>query len=184
MKKVFIGGSRRLARLNDQIRSKLAEIVERQLHVVVGDANGADRAVQALLAEWRYANVTVYYVGLRPRNNEGGWPLEHVPTPEHSKGFDFYAAKDKRMAADADCGLMIWDGRSRGTLANLANLVDDSKPVSLYVSQRRRFVNVLTPDDLAAVIANAEAASPGDDQSELPLKVPRRSTRGRARRTA
>ena len=78
MKTVFIGGSRKLSRLNEQIRSKLAEITERKLHVLVGDANGADRAVQAQLRDWGYESVTVFFVGSAPRNNEGAWPTERV----------------------------------------------------------------------------------------------------------
>lgn len=110
MKKVFIGGSRRISKLNDQIRSKLAEIVDRELEILIGDANGADRAVQAQLAAWKYPRVSVYFVGPKPRNNVGCWPLLHVETPKGLKGFDFFSAKDKRMAREADCGLMLWDG--------------------------------------------------------------------------
>lgn len=151
MKKVFIGGSRRIPRLNAQIRAKLTEIVERKLHILIGDANGADRAVQAQLAEWGYPNVTIYFVGAKPRNNEGTWPVLIVPAPERAKGFAFYEAKDRQMARDADCGLMIWDGESRGTLSNVTNLVRGAKPVAVYVSKQRRFVNVRSIADLRAL---------------------------------
>lgn len=132
----------------DQIRSKLAEIVDRELEILIGDANGADRAVQAQLAAWKYPRVSVYFVGLRPRNNVGYWPRLHVETPKGLKGFDFFSAKDKRMAREADCGLMLWDGESRGTLANVMNLVGEEKPVAVYVSKQRRFMNARTPADI------------------------------------
>jgi adenine-specific DNA-methyltransferase len=183
MKKVFIGGSRRLPRLNDQIRSKLREIMERNLQVVIGDANGADRAVQAFLAESRYPHVTVYYVGARPRNNEGGWVLERVTTPKGSKGFEFFAAKDRQMAADSDCGLMIWDGHSRGTLANVENLVRNGKPVSLYLSKARRFQNVVSPDDLAPIL-HREILPDQRDSEALASGAPAPTARQRSRRRA
>ncbi len=184
MKTVFIGGSRRLSRLNDKIRAKLADISDRQLHILVGDANGADRAIQALLADWRYPHVTIFYVGSKPRNNEGNWPLLKVATPKGLKGFEFYSAKDKQMAHEADCGLMIWDGESRGTLANVVSLVRDNKPVAVYVSKQRRFVNAVTLADVESLgIRNKEPDS-DSEQRELPLDVPRRPIRKRRRRTA
>ncbi len=190
MKRVFIGGSRRLSRLNDQVRAKLAEIAERELHVLIGDANGADRAVQAQLAEWKYQNVTVYFVGANPRNNEGAWSLSRIAVSGRKRGFEFYAIKDRQMAHDADCGLMIWDGESRGTLANVQNLVSEDKPVAVYVSKQRRFINVLRAEDMlslspalgADIGAKAECVS--TEQEELPLGLPQKPKRKRRRRTA
>ena len=49
MKAVFIGGSRRISRLNAEVRSRLDRIVDQKLPVLVGDANGADRSVQQYL---------------------------------------------------------------------------------------------------------------------------------------
>jgi len=185
MKTVFIGGSRRISRLNDQIRSKLAEIIDRQLQILVGDANGADRAIQTQLAEWHYPHVTVYFVGSRPRNNEGAWPLLRVPTPKGLKGFDFYSVKDRQMAIEADCGMMLWDGESRGTLANVMNLVRDEKPVAVYISKQRRFVSARTPAEVDTLgIRSAEPSIAEAMQSELPLGIPRKPARKHRRRTA
>lgn len=151
MKRVFLGGSRKVSRLNESVRSRLAEIVRRQMQILIGDANGADRAMQRQLADWGYANVVVYFVGAAPRNNEGAWPTCRVPTPSQARGFEFYSAKDRVMAHDAECGLMLWDGESRGTLANVETLVDSGKPVAVYLSPERRFVNVLSESDLEAL---------------------------------
>lgn len=174
MKSVFIGGSRKLSRLNEQIRAKLAEITERRLHVVVGDANGADRAVQAQLRDWGYENVTVYFVGGAPRNNEGAWPTERVAAPPTARGADFYGAKDVVMARAAEAGLMIWDGESRGTLANVRNLVREHKPVAVYMSKQRRFRNVLNEAELQELTSMHRAASANSEsetQPELALGV-------------
>lgn len=153
MKRVFLGGSRRVCRLNDAIRKRLEEIVRREMEVVVGDANGADKALQRQLADWKYPDVVVYHVGARPRNNEGGWPTTRIATGSVVKGFEFYAAKDRAMASEAECGLMLWDGESRGTITNVENLVRAGKPVAVYVSPQRRFINVLTAADMEALRA-------------------------------
>lgn len=185
MKTVFIGGSRRMSRLNDRIRSKLAEIVDRQPQILVGDANGADRAVHAQLAEWNYSHVTIYFVAPKPRNNVGAWPLLRVSTPKGLKGFEFYSVKDKRMASEADCGLMLWDGESRGTLANVVNLVREDKPVAVYVSKLRRFVNAHTSADVDTLAVLSKAESTTDVvQSELPLSEPHKPVGKHRRRTA
>lgn len=46
-----------------------------------------------------------------------------VPASKGKKGFHFYAAKDQRMAEEASVGLMVWDGKSVGTLTNVLRLV-------------------------------------------------------------
>lgn len=33
-----------------------------------------------------------------------------------TKGFNFYASNDLEMAKNADYGLIIWNGKSRGTI--------------------------------------------------------------------
>ena len=186
MKTVFIGGSRKLSRLNEQIRSKLAEITERKLHVLVGDANGADRAVQAQLRDWGYESVTVFFVGSAPRNNEGAWPTERVAVSASAGGRDYYGAKDVVMARTAEAGLMIWDGESKGTLANVKNLVREHKPVAVYVSKQRRFRNVRSEAELrelSSLDSSERASSESEAHPELPLGVPARSpTRKRRRR--
>lgn len=46
MNTVFIGGSRHISRLPAQAKERLNNIIENGHNVVVGDANGADKAVQ------------------------------------------------------------------------------------------------------------------------------------------
>lgn len=178
MSVVFIGGSRHLGRLNNSIREKLHELVERHLPIVIGDANGADKAVQSQLSEWNYPAVTVHFTGLKPRNNVGHWPTQRTDAPPSARGAAFYAAKDRTMAHQASYGLMIWDGESTGTLANVEHLLRDKKPVALYVSKLRKFVSLRALEDLAGVpLPPSEAARlsrilTSTSQSELPLASP------------
>jgi len=55
--KVFIAGSRRLSRLNKDMRRRIDNIVNKGFTVIVGDANGVDRAVQRYLSSRHYGSV-------------------------------------------------------------------------------------------------------------------------------
>ena len=78
MNTVFIGGSRRVSRLPAAARDRVDNVIEKGLAVSVGDANGADKAVQKHLADARYDRVTVYCSGDSCRNNIGQWKTRHV----------------------------------------------------------------------------------------------------------
>ena len=135
MTTVFVAGSRAISKLNDQIRERLDNIMRQQLSVLVGDANGADKAVQAYLAKCAYRNVTVYSMQVS-RNNVGDWPIKHHfggPTAKHDR--HFYGIKDLAMTKDATWGFMLWDGESKGTLTNVVNLLNTKK-------RRRYFILV------------------------------------------
>ena len=116
---VFIGGSRHVSRLSSQVKDRLANVVKSGHRVIVGDANGVDKAVQKHLCEVGYESVTVFCSGDRPRNNLGHWSTHNVVPPKGAKGFQYYAAKDREMAREADFGLMIWDSKSVGTILNI-----------------------------------------------------------------
>ena len=151
MQAVFLGGSRRIARLNQSVRSKLDEFLARGLWIFVGDANGADRGIQQHLASRSYERVIVYSVTDIPRNNVGNWKVRLVEAPRGARGFDLYSAKDKQMAEDASFGLMLWDGKSRGTFENARNLLERGKPVALYLGPARCFVNLESMKDLEEI---------------------------------
>jgi hypothetical protein len=55
--RVFIGGSRHVTRLEAEVRRRLDRIVEKGLPVVIGDANGADEAVQRYLSDRQFEMV-------------------------------------------------------------------------------------------------------------------------------
>src|SRR6185436_5377497 len=128
MKKVFLSGSRRLSRIPSEVRQRLDEMIRRELAILVGDANGADKAVQSYFAEKGYEKVTVYCTGGGCRNNVGRWPVRAVPAPHSARDFAYFTAKDAAMADDADVALMLWDGQSSGTIVNVARLVSRAKP--------------------------------------------------------
>lgn len=158
MSVVFIGGSRRLSRLNEVIRGRLDNIIERNHAVIIGDANGGDRAVQSYLAQRGYRSVTVYCTNADCRNNIGQWPVRSIAA-SGQRGFDFYALKDAAMAADAECGFMLWDGNSKGTLFNIRRLLAAGKPVVVYLATNHTCHTIRHEADLALLGAPSQAVT-------------------------
>ena len=144
---MFIGGSRHVSSLPDQVKERLDNVIGNGLRVVVGDANGADRAVQKYLLDAAYGNVVVFCSGERYRNNLGRWQTRNVAAPRGVKGFQFHAVKDREMAREADFGFMIWDGRSAGTILNVLRLVRAGKKTVLLHVPARQAMTFKTPAD-------------------------------------
>ena len=53
------------------------------------------------------------------------------------------------MVEEADYGLMLWDGKSRGTLTNIVDLVQQGRPVVVYVVPAKTFATLREPEQLA-----------------------------------
>ena len=158
MTSIFIGGSRAISRLNAELQAKLDEFIERECTIFVGDASGADKAVQQHLASRGYGRVVVYCMD-RCRNNVGSWPVNSVSSPGSTRGFAYYAAKDLAMANDAKCGMMLWDGESKGTLNNIQNLISAGKKTLVYFSPDGAFHKLVSPADLDGLIHRCDAAA-------------------------
>ncbi len=152
--RMFVSGSRQVSRLNADVRRRLDRIIERGVPVVIGDANGVDKAVQTYLHKKGYGGVEVFCSGAECRNNVGGWSERHVPVAAGARGFAFYAAKDAAMAQEASVGLMIWDRKSVGTLLNVSRMVDQHKTAVVYVVPEKRFLDLKTNADWEALLAS------------------------------
>jgi nitrogen regulatory protein PII len=163
MNAVFIGGSRRLGRMNAELARRLDNIIQKELRVLVGDANGFDRAAQKYLADHGYRSVVVYCTNGQCRNNVGDWPRQVVEFHGRGHGLEFYTAKDDAMLRDAEYGLFAWDGKSKGTLRNIRKMAELGKPSAVYVSPIKKFVTVRTANDAAALSRNTEAQIIGSE---------------------
>jgi hypothetical protein len=159
MNTVFIGGSRFLNRVNAEIAKRLDNIIFRQLRVIVGDANGFDKAAQSYLATHEYPLVTVYCTAGECRNNMGDWSIHAVDYIGNDHGRAFYTAKDDAMLADADYGLFAWDGKSKGTLRNIRLMAERGKPSVVYFSPLKQFVTIRHPDDLMLMSHSSSKAT-------------------------
>ncbi|SEL40314.1 adenine-specific DNA-methyltransferase [Ruminococcus sp. YRD2003] len=129
---VFVGGSKTISGLNAETISALNAICKAEDKIVIGDCFGADKLVQEYLAKRQYANVEIYISGENTRNNLGGFPEKHIPA-EGMSGFQFYRRKDIAMAKDADIGLMLWDGKTRGTFCNIEDMRTMGKEVRVIM---------------------------------------------------
>lgn len=159
MNKVFIGGSRRLSRLNADVRQRIDNILQKGYSILVGDANGADKAVQQYLFDKNYRNVLVYCVGEKCRNNVGRWETKWVREHSKVKDFHYYTIKDLEMIKDTDYGFMIWDTKSKGTLNNIVNLLRENKTVIVYVSKDKKFYTLHALSKLEKLLAKCDKNS-------------------------
>lgn len=162
MRTVFVGGSRHVTRLPDAFRDRIDEVMRAGDRIVVGDAAGADKAVQKHLHEAAYDAVTVFCSGDSHRNNLGGWTTRRVAVPSGSAGFQFHAIKDRAMAEVADFGLMVWDGKSPGTVLNVLRLRRAGVPALLFSVPERRAIEFRTDADWETFLENRPDAFIGD----------------------
>jgi hypothetical protein len=168
---VFIGGSRAVSKLNAVIRGRLDDLIKRGCTILVGDANGADKAVQTYFAQKHYSNVTVFCME-KCRNNVGGWPTRVIQPPAGSRGFSYYAAKDFVMAEEAQCGVMLWDAKSKGTLQNMLNLIAGGKRTLVYFAPSKDFNVIANQQELQALLARCEKRDIDSAVRALGLKTP------------
>lgn len=153
MNKVFIGGSRKITKLNSDITSRIGNIMQSGYTILLGDANGVDKSVQKYLQDKQYRNVLVYCMGTQYRNNLAHWETKHIlDSQKNKKDFFHYSLKDMEMAKEADYGFMIWDGRSKGTLNNILNLLKEEKKTLVYYSPEKRFYTVDSFDVLKGLL--------------------------------
>jgi hypothetical protein len=168
---VFVAGSGHISRLPAEVKSRIDTMVEKGFQILVGDANGSDKAVQQYLADKTYPNVLVHCTKNHCRNNVGNWSTREVAAPRGARGFDYYSVKDGAMADTADYGLMLWDGKSKGTVNNVVNLSRHHKPVVVYVAPTKQFMTIKTFDDLKGLLALGHSDSVDRIVNELHLDV-------------
>jgi adenine-specific DNA-methyltransferase len=80
-------------------------MIEKGFTILVGDANGADKAVQRCLADKDYRNVIVHCMTANCRNNVGDWPTQEIAAPQGARGFAYYSIKDQAMVDAVEYGL-------------------------------------------------------------------------------
>ena len=134
-------------------------MIEKGFCLLVGDANGADKAMQTFLCHANYSRVMVFCAGKTCRNNIGGWDVTQVSVDPKLKGRDFYAAKDKEMASKADYGFVLWDGKSAGAINNVFELLKHSKQVVIYFSPEKDFYNISHLNDAKALLKKCDPAA-------------------------
>lgn len=144
---VFISGSLSITALADPVIERIGGILERRLPVLIGDARGADRAVQRFLSDRNVETVAVYCSDNGPRTNLGDWPVRKITSSGRKGTAAYHMPKDKAMARDASCGLVIWDGRSRGSLANIHRLAMRGCFILIWFKPEERLITLRSDTD-------------------------------------
>jgi len=164
---VFLGGSRKINRLNKENRERLQNIINQQFLILVGDANGADKALQRFLKERSYNNVFVYCSGNGCRNNLGNWESVKIGDESKTKNIKFYMMKDAEMANKAEYGFMLWDGKSAGTINNVLNLLSKQKKTLIYFSPKKKFYTISNIDILTQLLKSCNE----EDLKKIDTKI-------------
>ena len=169
MTTVFIAGSMTIKNIDHKVKERIANVLELNYDVVVGDADGVDASIQRLLFEYGAKKTTVYCAGERPRNNVADWPVHCVKTYHLPGSRAYFTAKDIEMAKDADYGLMIWDAKSPGTLSNVIELLDRKKRALVFVNKEKEFTKVIDTSGLEKLIEcmSEHAKTKADEKIKL-----------------
>jgi hypothetical protein len=107
----------------------------------------------------------------RCRNNLGAWPLKHVRQTGVARDFAYYAAKDSEMANDAKRGVMLWDGKSKGTLNNIQNLLSSGKKALVYLAPEKTFHKLSSDLDLSELLSRCDQAGIEQAQRQIRSKL-------------
>lgn len=172
--KVFLGGSIQLNALPAQVKQLLAEEISHGSSFAVGDAAGIDLAFQQFLKSQSLSALTVFHSDIL-RNNIGNWPTEFVPSGLKASGKEKYTVKDRRMAELSDCGIMVWDGKSAGTLANVLDLLQQKKPCQIFLAPRDRIYLVNTLQELDEILRSEDYREVFDEANKRLARFKRRA---------
>lgn len=145
---IVLGGSRHIFLLPQEIEDQILKEITASEKFYVGDAPGADTAFQDFLRKNSYPKVKIFSSAGYIRNNLGNWDSQQVETGLKSKGNSTHAFKDRHMCSEANRGIMIWDGRSAGTLGNVIDLLKQGKSCYLWVAQDSELLQFDNPTSL------------------------------------
>jgi len=76
------------------------------------------------------------------------------------------------MFQEAQCGVMLWDAKSKGTLQNMLNLVGAGKRTLVYFAPTKDFQVLANDQDLQALLARCQPRDLDAAARKLGLKMP------------
>lgn len=173
MTTVFIVGSTSIGHLDPMFKDRIDRITNLGLEVIVGDADGADTAIQTYLHERGASLAAVYCSGSHPRNNVGGWPVHAVESKHRPGTRAFFMEKGVEMARTADYGVMMWDVQSTGILGNVIELLRRKKKSLVFVNKTKTFKTVGDPSQLGELVSlmSIRARLNADEKIRLSEKI-------------
>lgn len=143
MKRVFISGSISIKALPSGVVQSIGTIESKNFTVLVGDAPGVDALVQKKLARDGYKNVLVYTVWDKPRNclSDHFHVVRVSVEPGIKSERKRQEEKDRCMTEAADYGLVLWDGKSKGSFNNIIRCMKSGKSTKVYLATENRFLD-------------------------------------------
>jgi len=139
---VFISGSISIKKLPQEVISSIKKIIENKIHILVGDADGIDTLVQNFCLQENYTNLTVYSISAMPRYKASeAFNFKHIfPDESIKKERARQQEKDKAMTLDSEFTFVIWDGKSKGSYANLLRALENNKKIKAYNNLTKSFL--------------------------------------------
>jgi len=150
---VFISGSIAIKTLPQEVKDSIHKIINNNMKILVGDANGIDSLVQDYCLSLNYFHVTVYSISSLPRyraSDKFGLKIVTVPT-EIKGGRERQQEKDKAMTNDSQYSFIIWDGKSKGSYANVLRAFEQDKKIKLYAENRFLEQDEITKQNIEAI---------------------------------
>jgi len=136
-KKVFISGSISIKRLPKEALKSIDKIISKKSEILVGDARGVDSLVQEYCDSRGYHNVTVYSIYDIPRNKiSDKFKFKKIgmdKSVRRKRESERQQAKDQAMTKDCDYCLVIWNGKSKGSYANILRAKKLKKVVKVVI---------------------------------------------------
>lgn len=141
--KVFISGSISVKSLDKIIIDSFNKILSNNLEVLVGDAPGIDTLVQDFFNHSDYTNLTVYSIQSFPRYKANeNYKTKYVEVSnEVKKERERQTFKDEAMSYESNYSLVIWDGKSKGSYANIIRALKLKKAIKVYYTIKNNFLD-------------------------------------------
>jgi hypothetical protein len=142
MSKVFISGSISIKKLPSEVVESIKKIIKNNIHILVGDAYGIDSLIQDFCLSKNYTNLTVYSISANPRYKVSDkFNFKHIVPDENIKTERAkQQEKDKAMTLDSEFSFVIWDGKSKGSYANLMRALENNKKIKVYITISKTFL--------------------------------------------
>lgn len=151
-RKVMIVGSHTITRIDRVVRMKISKLCGDGWYILVGDHSGLDRDLQERMRDEHTDLVRVYTARTRPQYNLGRWPVRYPPSGGRWADLPKYLRNTLAMADAAHCGMVVWDGSSMGTYYVAASLIEQGKPVWVYLPERGAEHTLRTAGDLEELL--------------------------------
>jgi hypothetical protein len=137
MNRVFVSGSISIKTLPIEVIKSFDKIIAQNIQVIVGDADGIDALTQNYFESKNYINLTVCFIYDRPRNLASNlFEIKKIDYDTNLKSQrEKQTAKDIYMTNNTDYSFVIWDGKSKGSYANIKRAIENNKKLKVHYIQ-------------------------------------------------